>query len=97
MGTATLTINLPQELESTLRAAGYTPDRLSEETARSLAVTLFARKVLNLGQASRLAGMNQWEFIPYLGLHGIPVADYAPEEAQQEAETSQWLSQTTKK
>ena len=92
MAMATLTIELPQELESTLRAAGYTPERLSEETRRSLAIALFARKVLSLEQAARLSGMGQWEFIPFLGEHGIPVADYDQKEARRETETARWLS-----
>ena len=92
MAMATLTIELPQELESTLRAAGYTPERLSEETRRSLAIALFARKVLSLEQAARLSDMSQWEFIPFLGEHGIPVADYDQEEVKRETETAQWLS-----
>ena len=92
MAMATLTIELPQELESTLRAAGYTPERLSEETRRSLAIALFARKVLSLEQATRLSGMSQWEFIPFLGEHGIPVADYDQKEARRETETARWLS-----
>ena len=93
MATATFTIELSQELESTLKAAGYTPERLGEETRRSLAVVLFARKVLSLGQAALLSGMSQWEFIPFLGEHGIPLADYDQEEASREAEAARWLSQ----
>jgi len=94
---ATLTIEIPPELASALQMAGYTPDRLSDEMRRSLALTLFARKALSLGQAARLAGMGQWEFIPFLGEHGISLADYDEEEASREVEMAQWLSKTPKK
>lgn len=33
-----------------------------QELVQALAVALFEKERLSLGQASRLAGMNQWEF-----------------------------------
>lgn len=48
--------------------------RMSEkELARTLAVALFAKERLSLGQASRLAGMSQWEFRGLLANEGIPL------------------------
>jgi len=49
-----LTLNLPLEVESALRVSGYTPERLEAESRHSLAATLFAGKVLSLGQAALL-------------------------------------------
>ncbi len=85
-----LTVDLPEELETTLKIAGYTP-------RRSLAVTLFTRKVLSLGQAARLAGMSLWDFIPFLGTQGIPLADYDDAEADNEVETARWIAGNPKK
>jgi predicted HTH domain antitoxin len=36
-------------------------------------LALFQREKLTLGQASRLAGMSQWQFQQLLGSRGIPV------------------------
>ncbi len=93
----TLTVELPEELETTLKIAGYTPEQLSIEARRSLAVTLFVRKVLSLGQAARLAGMSLWDFIPFLGTQGIPLADYDEAEADNEVETARWVAGNPRK
>ena len=93
----TLTMNLPKELEPTLKAAGYTAQRLTDEALRSLATALFVRKVLSVEQAAQLARMSLWDFIRFLGAQGIAVADYDAEEAQTELETARWLSGKPKK
>lgn len=43
------------------------------ELRLELAVTLFQREKLTLGQAGRLAGMNQWQFQQMLASREIPV------------------------
>ena len=91
MGTL-LSIDLSEELERTLKAAGYTPQSLSEEARRYLAAVLFVRKVLSLEQAAQLAQMSLWDFIPFLGGEGIAVADYDEQEIQRELEAGRWLS-----
>ena len=60
--TAVLTLDWPDNLAAALKAAGYTPERLSEEAMASLAADLFQRHVLSLGQAACLARMNLWDF-----------------------------------
>lgn len=87
-----LTMNLSEDLEATLKATGYSPQRLSDEARRYLAAGLFARKVLSLEQAGLLAGMSLWEFIPFLGEQGVSVADYDEEETEEELEAVRWLS-----
>lgn len=42
---AVLMIDLPEELEETLKAVGYTRERLSTEAHRYLAAALFIRKI----------------------------------------------------
>lgn len=83
---------LPADLEAALQAAGFPPERIAEEALQHFAAILFARKTLSLEQAARLAGTNLWDFIPFLGEQGIPVADYDAEETRQELETSRWLA-----
>lgn len=96
MGTH-LTIDLPDDLEGALKALGYTPKRLSEEARRHLAAALFAHKVLSLEQAARLAGMNLWSFITFLGEQEIPLADFDEAETRIELESSRWLSKKHRK
>jgi predicted HTH domain antitoxin len=43
------------------------------ELIQELAVALFQREKLTLGQASRLAGINQWQFQQLLGSRNIPI------------------------
>ena len=43
------------------------------ELMQEFALALFQREKLTLGQASRLAGMSQWQFQQLLGSRGIPV------------------------
>ncbi len=94
---ATLIVELPEDLETALRIAGYTSEQLSIEARRSLAVALFNKKILSLEQSARLAGMNLWDFIPFLGAQGISVADYDEEEAEREVETARWIAENPKK
>jgi predicted HTH domain antitoxin len=43
------------------------------EVAQELAVALFQREKLTFGQASRLAGVNQWQFQQLLVSRQIPI------------------------
>ncbi len=88
----TVTLELPDGVRAALGAAGYTPERLSEEARQQLAARLFARKVLSLGKAAELAGMCIADFIPFLGELGIPYLDYDGEEANREMEAAEWLA-----
>ena len=48
------------------------PEEEFEELARiELAVALYARGVLSLGQARRLAGLSKWEFLEELAKRGV--------------------------
>jgi predicted HTH domain antitoxin len=90
--TMTVRLEFPEGLDAALGAAGYTPERLSEEARRQLAAALFARKVLSLGQAAELAGMSLWDFIPFLGQQGIPYIDYDEDETRKEMEAAECLA-----
>lgn len=91
-----LPAEVPDDVQAALRAAGYTWERVSREALQHFAALLYGRKALSLGQAARLAGMSLWDFIPFLGEHGIPVADYDEEETVVELETARWLSSPQK-
>ena len=43
------------------------------ELIQELALALFQREKLTLGQASRLAGISQWQFQQLLGSRDIPI------------------------
>lgn len=88
----TVRLDVPKEVEAALAAAGYNTHVLSGEARRSLAATLYHRKVLTLEQAAQLARMALWEFIPFLGELGLPVANYDDEEAHREVEAARWLA-----
>ena len=48
------------------------PEEEFERVARiELAVALYARGVLSLGQARRLAGLSKWEFLEELAKRGV--------------------------
>ena len=86
-----LTLDLPEELAIPLSVAGYDVEKLTEEAKRLLAVTLFQRHTLSLGQAAKLAEMHLWDFIQLLSQQGITIAEYDDAEIQQELESAEWL------
>jgi predicted HTH domain antitoxin len=57
---------VPDEI---LHATGMT----EQEVAQALAVALFEKEKLTLGQAARLAGVTQFEFQHLLAAQGIPI------------------------
>lgn len=61
-----MSIVIPEDI---IQSARLTAAELMQE----LAVALFQREKLTLGQASRLAAMNQWQFQQLLASRGIPL------------------------
>ncbi len=61
-----MTIVIPDEIIHSTRLT-------VAEIMQELALTLFQRGKLTLGQASPLAGMSQWQFQQLLGSRGIPI------------------------
>jgi predicted HTH domain antitoxin len=68
-----MSIVIPDEIIQTTRLTAV-------ELQRELAIALFQREKLTLGQASKLAAMNQWQFQQLLANRNIPlhydVADF---------------------
>ena len=74
--------------EDVLRATRMT----EQELAQALAVALFEKGKLSLGQASRLAEMSQWEFRGLLAAQGIPL-HYDVAEFEQDLATLRRMGQ----
>ena len=89
----TITLDVPGELSTPLSISGYNQEKLTEETKRLLAISLFDRNILSLGQAAKLAGLHLWDFIRLLDQQDIPIAEYDDEEIQQELKTVECLIQ----
>ncbi len=67
-----MAIVVPEEI---LRAAGMT----EPELAQALAIALFEKGRISLGQAARLAGISQWEFRGLLSAQDVPLHYDVPE------------------
>jgi predicted HTH domain antitoxin len=61
-----MSIVIPDEIIQTTRLT-------VAELMQELAIALFQREKLTLGQASRLAGLNQWQFQSLLASRQIPI------------------------
>ena len=91
-----ITLDVPSELSTPLSISGYNREKLTEEAKQLLAISLFERNVLSLGQAAKLAELHLWDFIQILSQRGISMAEYDDEEIQQELKTVSCLTQQTK-
>ena len=49
-----ITLDVPSELSTPLSISGYNQEKLTEEAKRLLAVSLFERNILSLGQADKI-------------------------------------------
>lgn len=61
-----MSIVIPDEIVSSTRLTAV-------ELLQELAIALFQREKLTLGQASRLAEMNQWQFQQLLSTRNVPI------------------------
>ena len=80
-----MTITVPDEV---LQATQMTEDDIKHE----LAIALFAREKLTLGQASHLAGLSQREFRGLLAAREIPM-HYDVEDLEEDIQNLQKLGQ----
>jgi predicted HTH domain antitoxin len=88
-----LSVQIPESLQSALELAGYSAESLGVEARRALAASLYARRVLTLAQAAHLAEMPIREFIPFLASIGLPAVNYPPEELDRDVESIRWQMQ----
>lgn len=89
-------LDVPSELSTPLSISGYSREKLTEEVKHLLAISLFKRNALSLGQAAQLAGLHLWDFILLLNQHGIPIAEFDDEEIQTELKNVDSLLQQIK-
>jgi len=54
------TIEIPDEIMATVK---FPPDKAKEELVKEMAFSLYQRKVLSMGNARKLSGLNKWAFI----------------------------------
>jgi len=62
----------------------FTDELLQAGVHTALAVSLFKSGAVTSARAAKLAGMSLQAFLAHLSAQGIPVADYAPAELEQE-------------
>ena len=91
-----ITLDVPSELSTPLSISGYNQEKLTEEAKRLLAISLFERNILSLGQAAKLAELHLWDFIRLLSQQDIPIAEYDDEEIQQELKAVECLDTTNR-
>lgn len=89
----TFETSIPDDVYLTLRAQGFFRNQLAEEAQRLLAVRFLQGRVLSLGQAARLAGMDRWAFIDYLSENAIAAIDFGDEELTDEFAATERLVQ----
>ena len=89
-------LDVPSELSTPLSISGYNREKLTEEVKHLLAISMFKRNALSLGQAAKLAELHLWDFIQLLNRHGLPIAEFDDEEIQTELKTVDALLQQIK-
>ena len=80
MKTARLSIDISEDVYSTLEIEGYTKSKLEKNARQNLAISLFSDGVLSFGKAAELAGMNKWKFMDLLREKKVPFYEPAEEE-----------------
>jgi len=79
-------IIVPEHIKSSLKLP---PDEIENRLRIELALRLYAKKIVSLGVARRIAGLTKWEFIELLAKEGIPL-HYDESELQEDLE---WLEE----
>lgn len=90
-GTVMIETQVPEDIFLTLQASGLFKKTLAEQSRRLLALRFYCDRILSLGKAARLAGMNLWEFVDFLSQNDTPVVNYSDEELAAEFEAVERL------
>ena len=64
-----VTLEVPNEVTQAMRLP---PTEAEARLRLELAIGLYTQRLLPLGKAAQLAGLNRWEFDDVLGRRGIP-------------------------
>ena len=72
--TTRIELNLPSDVVAVIQTGERTD--LEERVKTSLAIGLFAERVISLAKAARLAGLTRYEFALLLKQSGLPAYEY---------------------
>jgi len=87
----TFETTIPQSIYSTLRTQGFVRDRLAERARHLLALNFYDNRLLSLGQAADLAGMDRWRFIEFLSDNDVSILNFNDEELEDEFAAAETL------
>lgn len=76
----TISIEIPDDIMETVKLP---PDRAKEELTKEMAFSLYERKLVSMGNARKLAGLDKWDFIEGLAERGIE-RHYSEQEIQED-------------
>ncbi|WP_208599065.1 UPF0175 family protein [Desulfonatronum thioautotrophicum] len=63
-----MTIEIPDDIMATVK---FPPDRAREELLKEIAFSFYERKILSMGSARKLSGLDKWAFIDGLAARKI--------------------------
>ena len=63
-----ISIEIPDDIMETVKLP---PDRAKQELTKEMAFSLYQRRLLSMGNARKLAGLDKWAFIEGLAERGI--------------------------
>ena len=75
MKTERIEIDIPQDILFAMKVYER-PDEVKSKMMTALAILLFQERVISLGKATELAGMNRVKFLEVLAEHGVPAYEY---------------------
>lgn len=73
-------IEIPDDI---LHTAKLPPDRAKQEITKEMAFSLYQRKILSMGNARKLSGLDKWAFIEGLAERDIE-RHYSAEELEED-------------
>jgi len=72
------------------------PGELEERLRMELALRLYEKGIVSLGQARRIAGLSKWDFLEFLAKEGIPL-HYGEDELREDLEVARRFAGKTRK
>ena len=75
-----ISIEIPDDIMETVKLP---PDKAKQELTKEMAFSLYQRKLVSMGNARKLAGLDKWAFIEGLAERGIE-RHYSEQELQED-------------
>jgi predicted HTH domain antitoxin len=63
-----ISIEIPDDILETVKLP---PDRAKQELTKEMAFSLYQRKLVSMGNARKLSGLDKWDFLEGLAERGI--------------------------